>query len=172
MFSCALDGTGVAELRRSALHSCTLPLYPDAVVLFWHTDVSDDPSATGLGDPVVSAYTSDTAALLTTLTSNVPNVAISSQGVLNEGWGLFGPHPPHYKDAALDYYSSVNADLAKSVGIPYIDIRSAMKATTPATQLFYRRCNTQDGEHPNVRGTKVVAKLFADVIRTWLTSPQ
>ena len=161
-------------MRKSPLISCTLPLYPDAVILFWHTDVSDNPYATGrgvtLGESTLSNYISNTTALLTSLTENVPYVAISSQGVLNEGWGLFGPHPPHYKDAALDYYSDVNRDMARFFSIPFIDIRNALKSTTPPTQLFYRRCNTQDGEHPNVRGTKVVAKLFANVIRTWLST--
>ena len=37
MFSCARDGTGVADLQKAALLDCTLPLLPDAVLLFWHT---------------------------------------------------------------------------------------------------------------------------------------
>jgi len=37
MFSCARDGTGVVDLQKGALLECTLPLLPDAVILFWHT---------------------------------------------------------------------------------------------------------------------------------------
>ena len=37
MFSCARDGTGVTDLQKGALHDCTLPLFSDAVILFWHT---------------------------------------------------------------------------------------------------------------------------------------
>ena len=42
MFSCARDGTGVADLQKAALHDCTLPLLPDAVLLFWHTGRNPD----------------------------------------------------------------------------------------------------------------------------------
>jgi hypothetical protein len=36
-------------------------------------------------------------------------------------------------------------------------------------QMFYRGCNTDDGEHPNLRGMKIIAKLYANVLRTWMT---
>ena len=99
-------------------------------------------------------------------------MALGGPGVLGEGHKFFAPKPGrfHNKEAALNWYTTLNKETAASLDVPYIDIRQAFLDFIPSYQLCYSLCVTYDGEHENNRGTIIVAKLFAKSLSTWLAN--
>ena len=130
---------------------CVLPQRPDAVILFWHSDVASFDEARML--PAVAAdkrraYVRDLAAVVDTLTGTGARVAVASTGLLGEtSWGLFQPRNAlfHMKHPLLGAYSAMNQEVALARGATYIPVRDVLLAAVPATQLAYAWCVTLDG---------------------------
>jgi hypothetical protein len=101
-------------------------------------------------------------------------VALAGSGVLGEGVKLFAPNSDRFikKEAMLNSYNSINQDVASALGVPFINVRKQFLEKVPFYQLCYKNCITVDGVHENERGALIVAKLFSDVLSTWLTAPQ
>lgn len=99
-------------------------------------------------------------------------MALGGPGVLGEGHKFFAPKQGRFlnKEAALNWYTTLNKETAASLDVPYIDIRQAFLDFIPSYQLCYSLCVTYDGEHENNRGTIIVAKLFAKSLSTWLAT--
>ena len=117
------------------------------------------------------AYVDDLVAVVDTLLATGARVAIASTGLLGESrWALFQPNNAlfHSKWPILDAYSAMNRKVAGDRGLSFIDVRGTFLDQIPWTQMAYAWCLTVDGEHENVAGTVVVARLFAEVLRGWL----
>lgn len=101
-------------------------------------------------------------------------VALAGSGVLGEGAKLFAPNSDRFikKEAMLNSYNSINQDIASALHIPFINVRKKFLEKVPFYQLCYKNCITVDGVHENERGALIVAKLFSDILSTWLTAPQ
>jgi len=50
-------------------------------------------------------------------------------------------------------------------------MRTALLEAKPPSWLLYRGWATQDGEHPNVRGTAIENALFTKQLQAWLDGP-
>lgn len=143
---------------------------PYAVILFWDSDCSnvDESTMTPAQVRCVRAnYTSHLAACVRTVLSAGVHMAVAGPELLGEGpLGL----PPrfHNKTNMLNDYRNLTSGIAQTLGVPYLDIRGAFLAAIPAWWLWYKDWATQDGEHPNERGTKIEATLFAAQVNTWL----
>ena len=67
------------------------------------------------------------------------------------------------------YFTYIHTQVCQSLdSILYIDLRQALQDGLPSVWLFNRWYLTSDGEHPNERGTQILAKKFGEVISTWL----
>lgn len=176
--NCGFDGTGIEWIRNNSMPSCALPAQPDAVIMFWHTDASDTDEASldeAVVDELHANYQRNLAVVLDSLLTTGAFVALTSTGVLGETKAaLFQPHSQrfHQKLPILNQYCEMNKAAADAHNIPYINLRQALMDFVPCTQLSYAWCVTLEGEHLNTRGVIIQAKLFADTLRTWLsTSP-
>jgi hypothetical protein len=172
---CAENGARIAGIRDTIMPECALPATPDAVILFWDSDcsdVSEDNMDSEGVDETRTAYLKAVVDTISKLTQTGVFVAIAGPGVLGEGAKLFAPKEERFqnKEEMLDDYSAMNKQVANLFKIPYIDIRAAFMAYVPSYQLCYSLCVTIDGEHENERGTKIVAKHFADTLGLWLSS--
>jgi len=175
IIKCAENGARIAGIRDYIMPECALPETPDAVILFWDSDCSDvnegNMNSEGV-DKTRTAYYAGVVNTISKLTQTGVFVAIAGPGVLGEGAKLFAPKEERFqnKEDMLDDYSAMNKQVANLFKIPYIDIRAAFKAYIPPYQLCYSLCVTLDGEHENERGTKIVAKHFADTLGLWLST--
>ena len=174
--NCGFDGTGIGWILNNSLPRCALPVQPDAVILFYHTDASDTDEASMEEEEVNSlhqAYRKNLAMVLDTLVKTGAFVALTSTGILGETkTALFQPHTArfHKKIPILNEYCAMNREAADSFGIPYINLRQALMDYIPCTQLSYAWCVTLEGEHLNKQGVAIQARLFADTLKSWLTT--
>ena len=159
--NCGFDGTGIGWILNNSLPRCALPVQPDAVILFYHTDASDTDEASMEVEEVNSlhqAYRKNLAMVLDTLVKTGAFVALTSTGILGETkTALFQPHTErfHKKIPILNEYCTMNREAADSFGIPYINLRQALMDYIPCTQLSYAWCVTMEGEHLNKQGVAI-----------------
>ena len=174
--NCGFDGTGIAWILNNSLPRCALPVQPDAVILFYHTDASDTDEASMDEETVNNlhqAYRKNLAMVLDTLVKTGAFVALTSTGILGETkTALFQPHTArfHKKTPILNEYCTMNREAADSYGVSYINLRRALMDYIPCTQLSYAWCVTLEGEHLNKQGVVIQARLFADTLGSWLTT--
>lgn len=94
-------------------------------------------------------------------------VPSSGPGLLGEG-PLFLPPRFAGKDAMLDLYRTINKRVCEEADITYIDLRKAFQEALPSVWLFSRWYVTSDGEHPNEKGTQIIADAFGGLLSQWL----
>lgn len=70
----------------------------------------------------------------------------------------------------LDTYRGFNVNISTTMGVPYIDMRTQMQNKVPWIWPIAFYFVTVDGEHLNYRGTHILAKMFGDSLRGWITS--
>jgi len=164
------NGDRIAEIRER-LDEDVLALHPDAVVLYWDSDVSDvDEAGMPPGEVrrVRAAYEDSVREVLQRLVSSGAHVIVSGPTLIGER-----PHPGNAKDGQLDHYRNLNRHLATGAGVQYIDTRRAFQAARPAGSppAADRGLLTEDGEHLNAAGAKLAASLFGRAIIAWLHRP-
>lgn len=143
----------------------------DAVIMFWDSDVSDIDETVLTYEEVVELRARYVANLryVVNATLNYPTVrflAIAGPGLLGEGPILLSPRF-RGKDPMLDAYLALNEAVAAEFGVPYINARHALQNALPSFWPLNRWYVTIDGEHLNLRGTAVIADLFATALRQW-----
>ena len=174
IINCGSDGATINRIRNISISDCVLPNQPHAVIVFYHSDVASFDETLMTTSQIVQkhiAYQTDTEAVVNILQGTGARVALSSMGLLGETkWAWFQPSNAlfHAKTDLLNSYSEMNQRIAYQHNITFLDIRSALQHAIPVTQLSYAWCVTIDGEHENIAGTEIVAKLFANAIRDWL----
>ena len=143
------------------------------VVLFWDSDCSNIDESVLTPQQVAALRANYSANLLATerlVLAATPRLAVAGPELLGEGpLGLPGRFAN--KTQMLDDYRVLTRAAADEVGVPYIDMRQAFLDDIPAWWLIYAGWVTIDGEHPNDRGTKIEAELFATTINGWLREP-
>jgi hypothetical protein len=171
---CASNGAQIETLMNYNLVNCCLPAKPDFVLMFWHSDASDVDEASMTTD-IVNArhekYKKNVASVVDVILKSGAFLAISSTGLCGEtSAALFQPHSQrfHKKTPILNQYTEMNRELAEEFNIPFMDIRKALLDKIPWCQLSYAWCVTLEGEHHNERGTRIIAKIFADTLKSWL----
>jgi lysophospholipase L1-like esterase len=162
-----INGNRIADIR-ARLDRDVIDLHPGAVVLYWDSDVSDV-NETGMKPDEVrmlrTAYETDLRAVVSRLTDSGTYVVMSGPTLIGEQ-----PHHRNKKDAQLDAYRAMNRRVASSLKIDYVDTRRAFFAGRPSGTPadVARGLLTQDGEHLNTRGVRIVESLFIRALDRWL----
>eukprot|EP01036_Dinobryon_divergens_P031165 gene31165-40522_t len=138
---------------RARLDKDVLSWKPDAVMLFWDSDISDQSIEVLDLTETKLRYEEDLRAVLTSLKANCSYLSALAC------W-----------ERALSSCLVVSKARIDLDNILYIDLRQAFQDGLPFGWLFSRWYLTSDGEHPNERGTQIMAKKFGEVIATWLTN--
>lgn len=162
---------------------------PQYVILFWDTDCSDTDESTMDAEQIMELrdnYRKNLIEVCTRIKNTGSLLAISSPGLLGEGWiGL--PQRFAKKTEMLDAYKKINQEVAQLFSSPFIDVRqeflNAVKywpyysgmVTSDGTITFLLNITTYiipylSGEHPNNYGSQIIANLFSKQINTWLRS--
>jgi len=147
---------------------------PQAVIMQWDTDVSDmDLDAYGQDqDNFHQNYTTQVRQVVSQLQQidGIEFIALSGPILLGESTYL--PRPDFIgKNVILDAYRTLNQQICEEMNITYIDMRKIFQEALPKHWFYSRYYLTKDGEHPNQRGTKIIAKVFADTLKEkWLST--
>lgn len=144
---------------------------PDAVIVYWDSDVSDDSVGILNAYQTQEQYEADLSQVIRILLNVTSRVAISGPGILGER-PLFpspGPAVSYFeKHTLLNYYREINQNISSYFQVPYIDMRAAIMDQIPPGWALARWYITIDGEHPNERGTRLEARMFCDMLNRWL----
>jgi isoamyl acetate esterase len=162
-----VNGDRIADIRQR-LEEDVVALRPDAVVLYWDSDVSDVDESDMAPDDVHhlrAAYERDVVAVLERLVASGAYVVMSGPTLLGER-----PHHGNEKDAQLDFYRDLNRRIAAEAEVRYIDTRRAFQAGRPAGSpaTADRGLLTEDGEHLNARGANLAGSMFEFALAAWL----
>lgn len=68
----------------------------------------------------------------------------------------------------MDAYREINKEVCQELAIQYVDLRQAFKSELPSAWPFSRWYLTSDGEHPNERGSQIIANKFVEVLKKWM----
>jgi lysophospholipase L1-like esterase len=165
-----VNGDRIADIRARLDHD-VLDLRPDAVVLYWDSDVSDVDERTMTPDgvrQVRAAYEADLRAVIDRLVASGAHVVVSGPTVIGER-----PHRRNERDVQLDAYRHINRRVALSLKIEYVDTRQTFFARRPAGAPpdVDHGLLTEDGEHLNDLGVEIAQSLFVRAIDAWLNKP-
>jgi lysophospholipase L1-like esterase len=167
LIDAGVNGDRIADIEER-LDRDVLALRPNAVVLFWDSDVSDVDERR-LKPPGVqqlrAAYEQSLRDVVNRLAASGPFVVVSGPTLIGER-----PRGHNKKDSQLDAYRRINRHVALSLGVRYVDTRRAFFARRPpGTPLDVAEgLLTEDGEHLNDRGTLLAGRLFAKALDGWL----
>ena len=115
-------------------------------------------------------YTLNVNWVVQTILDNNIKLAMGGPEVLGEA-SVGIPSRFFNKSCMLDDYRLINKNISAVLKIPYLDIRQAFLDAKPTNWMLYRGWVTQDGEHPNIRGTVIEAGIFASQIQAWYNLP-
>lgn len=167
LINAGVNGNTIKDIQKR-LKTDVLDQNPDAVILFWDSDLSKNEVDTLELPETQQDYSKTLREVIAAIMAKTPYIAICSPGLLGEPGSLFNVKRYDGKDPVLDLYRDINRMISAECGVDFIDMRSALFNAIPALWPFQRWCVTTDGEHPNEKGTKVEAAQFAPVINKWL----
>lgn len=150
-----------------------LELYnPQAVILYWDSDVSNIDEAMLTQQQVNDLHRNYRANLtwFINTTINYPSVEFMTVGgpeLLGEG-KLCLPMTKHSKTEMLQSYLAMNQNITAMMNVSYMDVRQQFLNNLPWYWPLGYYFLTVDGEHPNYRGAHIIAKMFADQLRPWI----
>ncbi len=142
---------------------------PNAVVLYWDSDISDvdergmTPAQIG---ELRATYEKNLREVLSRLVASGAFVVMSGPTMIGER-----PRGHNPKDPQLDAYGRINRRVAQAVGVRYVDTRRAFFAARPADAPadVSKGLLTEDGEHLNERGAQLAERLFSRPLDLWLS---
>jgi len=169
LVNAGVNGDCIADIR-ARLAEDVLALRPAAVVLYWDSDAADVEDAresSARARALRAAYERDLAAVLAALSSTTSHVIVSGPTLLGER-----PRGLNPKDDVLDAYAEINRRASHAHHATWIDTRRAAFEWLKASALDRTRESgrlTEDGEHLNAAGTKLVAAEMASAMGRWLS---
>ena len=128
LFNEGVGGNRIDHIRRR-LDRSVFPKFPDAVVLYWDSDVSDvDENLITRSQlrEVRRKYVSNVQSVLQQLLQRGMKVIMSGPTLLGER-----PHGQNYEDNKIDEYREINVNIARNLGVDYIDMRKAFFQALP-----------------------------------------
>jgi hypothetical protein len=148
---------------------------PDAVLLLWDSDVSDTAFENFSGEELETmdlAYINLLRDILSTFQEhNIKHIAVSGPILLGEGtW--FVRKKLARNGAYINHFIEMNRAVCEEMKVKYIDLHNKFEKKLPWYWFPSRYYLTVDGEHPNRKGTKLIAKVFAKVVNGWLVHYQ
>jgi lysophospholipase L1-like esterase len=169
LVNAGVNGDCIADIR-ARLAQDVLALRPAAVVLYWDSDAADAEEAgeaAGRSRAIRAAYERDLSAVLARLREATPDVVVCGPTLLGER-----PHGRNPKDHVLDAYAEINRRIAHANHASWIDTRQAafrwLRDNADERDRAAGRL-TEDGEHLNAAGTKLVAAEMAAALARWLS---
>jgi len=169
LVNAGVNGDCIADIR-ARLSEDVLALRPAAVVLYWDSDAADVEAARespASARALRAAYERDLAAVLAALEGATLHVIVAGPTLLGERARGLNP-----KDAVVDAYAEINRRLSHAYHATWIDTRQAAFHWLQANRSDRERDSgrlTEDGEHLNEEGTKLVAAEMASAIGRWLS---
>ena len=169
LVNAGVNGNCIADIR-ARLAEDVLALRPAAVVLYWDSDAADVEDARespARARALRAAYERDLAAVLVALNGTTPHVVVSGPTLLGER-----PHGRNPKDDVLDAYAEINRRVSHAHHATWVDTRKAAFHWLQANPLDRDRESgqlTEDGEHLNAEGTKLVAAEMVSAVGRWLS---
>jgi lysophospholipase L1-like esterase len=162
-----VNGDRIADIL-ARLDRDVLARRPNAVVLYWDSDISDVDER-GMTPAEVhrlrASYERNLRQVVSKLVASGAFVAMSGPTLIGER-----PHGHNTKDRQLDAYRRINRRVAASFGIRYLDTRRLFLALRPAEAPadVSKGLLTEDGEHLNERGAVLAEQLFSSALDVWL----
>lgn len=156
------NGDRIADLRKR-LNDDVLARRPNAVVLYWDSDVSDVDETKLSPDQLAAvraAYEGNLADVLQALAGAGAHVIVTGPTLIGEK-----QHGRNPKDAQLDAYAALNKRLATGSGAHYLDSRRAFfehESAAVGGPL------TEDGEHLSAAGVDLLAHEVLRALHHWL----
>ncbi len=163
-----VNGDRIGDILQR-LDDDVLALRPEAVVLYWDSDISDVDER-GMAPAEVrdlrATYEANLREVLTRLVASRAFVVMSGPTLIGER-----PHGQNPKDPQLDAYRRINRKVARALGVRYVDTRRAFFAARPADAPpdVSKGLLTEDGEHLNERGALLAEQLFSRPLDLWLS---
>eukprot|EP01040_Poterioochromonas_malhamensis_P012614 gene12614-13806_t len=148
----------------------------DMVILFWDSDCSNiDESILNQDqiNEIRANYRSNLTQVIEAVkAAGVKYMAVSGPNLLGEGPNsplrhVFFPSFVNDKTNMLNAYRAMNMEIAEELGVDYIDMRKIFLRALPNYWILPAYHLTLDGEHPNDRGTGIIAEEFAKQISIW-----
>jgi hypothetical protein len=176
-FPChGVDSDKIIDIKGWLKQAMMEDQYPDAVILYYDSDVSNIPEEYMLDPKVVhanrNAYRNTLRDTLNIITeqNNASIIALAGPSLLGEGY--FGLFPEWYlKAPMLDAYRDMNRDIISEYpGASYLDVRHAFLEALPTGWPHASGCVTVDGEHENDRGAAIIGSMYAHAIESWLVT--
>ena len=140
---------------------------PDIVLLYWDSDLSDQDYEFLEEKSTELQYTEDLSEVVRVL-KNASKLAVAGPGILGEG-PLFPKDFFYRKNKLLNHYREINQNVSLENGVIYLDIRKAFLDFIPSAWIFSMGFCTLDGEHPNERGSQIIAEQFGLAINLFLS---
>jgi len=160
----AKGGDTISRIRRR-LHRDVLQRKglspPLGLIMYWDSDASDIEFDKALTSDTLEAYTADLRFVISELKANIPYVALSGPTIFGEQ-----PRGTNMRDKIYDYYEAINVNITREFGIQYIPTRQKFFNAIPSSWPF-KEYLTQDTEHLNGRGEKMIRSAFLETINSW-----
>ena len=141
---------------------------PDIILLYWDSDVSDQDADYLEEKSTELKYKDDLSEVVRVLKNTTSKLAVAGPGLLGEG-PLFSLDYFYRKNGLLNHYREINKNVSQENGVLYVDIRKALKDSIPSAWIFSMGFCTVDGEHPNERGSQIIAEQFGLAINLFLS---
>jgi len=158
-------GNKIANLL-ARVHKDVVSKNPDIVLMYWDSDVSDQPVEDLEQYSLQQQYKADVNEVITIIRNTTRRFAVAGPGILGEGplfqFDFFG------KNRLLDKFREFNRNISASNGVLYIDVRKALRDSIPSMWMLNRWYCSSDGEHPNQRGTQIMAEQFGMALNLFL----
>jgi len=178
IINAGVDSDTIADIHRRLWSSCYI-YFPHAIVLFWDSDVSNyEESLMTIEEIKVHRenYRNMLGKVLDRLKEH-------SEYVLVTGPTLYGEltRGTNAKDGMVEDYLSMNVNATLIRGIEYLDSRSVLMDALPVGWGLQNDTDfvvvdglgggyfSIDGEHLNLRGSQIVARLISERLINWLT---
>ena len=162
MISSGIGGNSISELR-ARLCPDVISRQPEAVIMYWDSDISDSSVDYSLSDEGINAYKRNLNYVIESLIHRVRFLAIAGPELIGEL-----PYGQNPKDKCLNLYQDINRNISLSYNITYIDIRQQFLDEDKYKGWDqYSGYLTIDGEHPSLIGSKIEENLFTQQLIKW-----
>jgi len=164
------NGQKIKELRQR-LYTDVISHRPDGVFLFWDSDVSSSENTVDhlLKESTQTKYEEDLRFVVSSLRGNISFVIVGGPILMGEGPWL-QPRRFFGRSKVLTLYSNINSRVCVSENVTFLNLRKAFLDNIPKPFLLNGGFLTNDGEHGNTRGTKIIIDAVSNALSDWLRS--
>lgn len=159
-FDAVSVGEGGDQVKRllARVSNDVLRHNPDCILIYFDSDATDRIDADKSN--VKNLYYDDLSQLLQICTAQAPGC------VGLGGPTLFGelPRGSNTRDAILDEYAKINAQVAAKWNVTYFHTRDIFFSKIPSYWMVPTGYLTLDGEHHNADGAKIIRQIFENFL--------